>query len=346
LKSINPSGSRVRLDKTDSIFDLLRLVDSQQLKVVQFDEPLPLSLLVSLNEELFARRPDVELRAYGFYNKVCDLSFCSNMFNVRRFRADCLQHATGIDHIAKMPMLESLGIGVFDLTSFAMLADVNANLSELSLLDTKSKKPDLSIISRFHSLRKLSLIGQQKNIAVLSSLRKLEELTLGSITVPTLRMVRDLPLLTSLHLTLGGTKDLSDLHGLHTLKYLELWKILGLEDIKVLSTLIGLQSLFLQELTRVTKIPSCDELINLRRIALDDLKSLTDISELIGAPTLNELSHISSRLSPNEYLPLLKSGKLRYAHVGFGSVKKNNQFKILCEENGVVCGVNRDFAIQ
>lgn len=76
MKSINPSGSRVCLDKSDSLFDVSKLVDSQRLKVVQFSEPLPLSLLESLNEELFARRPDVELRAYGFYRGVCDRLCC------------------------------------------------------------------------------------------------------------------------------------------------------------------------------------------------------------------------------------------------------------------------------
>ena len=346
MKSINPSGSRVCLDKRDSVFDFLKLADSARLKVVQFSEPLPLSLLESLNEELFARRPDVELRVFGFYSGVCDLSFCSRMFNVRRFRADCLQHAVGVEHIAKMPKLESLGLGIFDLTSFAVLKEVNTSLSELFLLDTRSKKPDLSIIARFHSLQKLCIVGQQKNMDVLSSLRTLEELTLGSVTVRTLRMVKELPLLASLRITLGGTTDLTDLHDMHTLKYLELWKILGLEEINVISTLTGLQSLFLQELTRITKLPPCNKLVNLRRIALDDLKNLTDLSALNEASSLSELSHISSKLSPDDYLPLLKNGKLRYAHVGFGSVKKNDYFSLLCRENGVVCGVNSSFAIQ
>lgn len=346
MKSINPSGSRVCLEKSDSVFDLLKLVDSQRLKVVQFNEPLPLSLFESLNEELFARRPDVELRAYGFYKGVCDLSFCSRMSNVKRFRADCLQHAIAVEHIAKMPKLESLGLGIFDLTSFAVLEEVNPNISELFLLETRSKKPDLSIIDRFHSLQRLCLVGQQKNIEVLSSLQTLEELTLGSITVQTLRMVRELPLLASLRLTLGGTTNLTDLHGMHTLKYLEIWRILGLEDINVISTLSGLQSLHLQELTRITELPRCNELVNLRRIALDNLKSLTDISALLEASSLSELSHISSKLSPDDYLPLLKSGKLRYAHVGFGCAKKNDYFKLLCKENGVECGVNPDFAIH
>jgi len=346
LKSINPSGSRVCLDKSDSVLDFLSLADSPGLKVVQFDKPLPLSLLESLNEELFARRPDVELRVYGFYGGVCDLSFCSRMFNVRKFRADCLQHATGVEHIPKMPKLESLGLGIFDLASFKVLEEVNPSVAELFLLETRSKKPDLSIIARFHSLRKLCLVGQQKNIDVLSSVRTLEDLTLGSITVQTLRMIRVLPLLTSLRITLGGTKDLTDLHSMHSLKYLELWKILGLEDLNVISTLTGLQSLSLQELTRITKLPPCNELVNLRRVVLDDLKNLSDLSALTEAPSLSELSHVSSKLLPDDYLPLLKSGKLKYAHVGFGSIKKNDFFKLLCDENEVVCGVNTDFTIQ
>ncbi len=346
MKSINPNGSRVELGKSDSASDVRRFSDSHQLKVVQFSERLPLSLLESLNEELFASRPEVELRVYGFYRDVCDLSFCSRMSYVQRFRADCLQRATGVENIAKMAQLELLGLGIFDLTSLEILEEVNPNLSELFLLETKSKKPDLSAIARFRSLQKLCLVGQQKNIEVLSSLRTLKDLTLGSIKVKTLRVVRDLPMLTSLRITLGGTNDLTELHDLRNLKYLELWRILGLEDIEVISTLTGLQSLFLQELTRITKLPPCNELVSLRRIFLDNLKNLDDLSALVGAPVLSEFSHVFSKLSPEDYLPLLKGGKLKYAHVGLGSVKKNDYFKLLCAENEVICGINSKFAIQ
>jgi protein phosphatase 1 regulatory subunit 7 len=346
MNSINPSGSRICLDKGDSVSDVLKLVDSQPLKVLQFSKPLPQRLLESLNEEFFPRRPDVELRVYGFYGGVCDLSFCSRMLNVRKFRADCLQNATGVEHIPKMQQLESLGLGIYDLDSFKVLEEVNPGVTELFLLETKSKKPDLAAIVGFHSLKRLCLVGQQKNIDVLSSLRTLEDLTLGSITVQSLHMVRALPELSFLRITLGGTNNLSELQNMRTLKYLELWKILGLEDINFISTLTGLQSLFLQELTRITKLPSFNELVNLRRIVLDGLKNLIDISALAGAPSLSELSHLSSKLPIDDYLPLLKTGNLKYANVGFGNIKKNEHLKLLCQENSIVCGVNREFTIQ
>ena len=45
------------------------------LEVIQFSEPIELDTFERLNDLLFAKRDDVELRAYGFYGVKCDLSF-------------------------------------------------------------------------------------------------------------------------------------------------------------------------------------------------------------------------------------------------------------------------------
>jgi hypothetical protein len=52
----------------------------------------------------------------------------------------------------------------------------------LSLAATKSKKPRLQILSRFQSLTHLYLEGQQQGIEILYELKKLEDVTLRSIT--------------------------------------------------------------------------------------------------------------------------------------------------------------------
>jgi hypothetical protein len=45
-------------------------------------------------------RPEVEIRVYGFYSLICDLSFLSQLNNLFRFSADCLHKASGIEHLA------------------------------------------------------------------------------------------------------------------------------------------------------------------------------------------------------------------------------------------------------
>ena len=339
MNSINPNGSRVYLSHDDSLRSILSLVHSPSLKVLQFNQKLPLALLEGLNSEFFTQRPDVELRVFGFYGDVCDLSFCAFMPNVERFRADCLQQAKGVENISKMQRLISLGIGIHNLDSFAFLDAINPRINALWLAQTKSKKPGLSHLSRFKNLQSLCLAGQQKKIETVSQLTSLEKLTLISITLESLDLVRTLPLLNSFDLSLGGTKDLSALTSMTTLKNLELWKILGLDNIEVLSSLIGLETILLQSLTRVASLPSLEKLVNLRKIVLDDMKGLTDISALATAPALSELSHFSSRLPIEEYLLLLRKGTLKTANVGFGSLTKNGKFHTLCEKYSVLNSV-------
>jgi hypothetical protein len=65
---------------------------------VQCSSPIEPTSWDLLDEILFARRPEIELRLYGFHSSVCDLSFLHRTGNVRRFSAACLDSATGDRH--------------------------------------------------------------------------------------------------------------------------------------------------------------------------------------------------------------------------------------------------------
>jgi hypothetical protein len=52
------------------------LAHDPSLKLLQTSGPPEPSTWKLLNDELFARRPDVKLRVFGFYSSRCDLSFC------------------------------------------------------------------------------------------------------------------------------------------------------------------------------------------------------------------------------------------------------------------------------
>ena len=54
-------------------------------RCLQCSEPVEIDTWDLLNEQFFPLRPDVELRVFGFYSLVCDLSFTASMTNVRRF---------------------------------------------------------------------------------------------------------------------------------------------------------------------------------------------------------------------------------------------------------------------
>jgi hypothetical protein len=324
-----------------------QLVADSDIRTLQCSSPVGLDTWDPLNRYLFALRPEIELRVYGFYSLVCDLSFVRRVPNARRFSADCLMQATGVEHLAALENLEALSIGIYSLDNFDFLRQLPSGIKNLSLAATKSKKPQLHILSRFESLTRLYLEGQQQGIGVLSELRKLEDLTLRSITTEGLDYVSMLPQLWSLEIKLGGIKDLSAIANNESIKYLELWQIRGLSDIGVVSSLGGLQSLFLQSLINVREIPDLSKLHDLRRLHLENLKGLEDVSAIRYAPALEEFLHISAQnIQPEMYKDLMSIPTLKYVHVRYGRRKKNEEFKALVLRSGKQADINRDFAFQ
>lgn len=224
-----------------------QLASDPAVKVVQSEvsHPVKASTWELLNEVLLARRPDVELRLYGgVYDSLCDLSFLPCVANVRRFSADCLIRAVGIEHLRSLQNLEELSIGIYRLEDFSFLELIPPGIRSLSLGLTKSKKPRLDALSRFHSLRELHLEGHQGGIEVLSKLPEIEKVRLRSISTENLAYIGDLPKLWSLDIKLGGIRDFSAIENKRSIKYLELWQIRGLSNLSFISSLTGLQFLF------------------------------------------------------------------------------------------------------
>jgi len=297
-----------------------------------------------LNTELFAKRPDVNLRVFALDDNVRDLSFLKLLPNVRRLTIDCL-HGSNIEAVAYLPQMESLGVGIFDLTDFSFLEQIDPeHLITLYLQATRSKSPQITEIKRFQNLKKLGLEGQQKGIGSIAHLHKLEELVLKSVTVPDLNFLTGLERLWSLDISLGGTKNLSALRGSSQIKHLELWRVLGLADLSPISEMMGLQNLFLQALNHVEELPDLSRLTALRRISLDAIKNLRGIDPLLSAPALEEFDHLSALgFTSEQYAPIIAKGALKRLNVGTGSQKQNHLIQVMATAAGISCGLRGSF---
>lgn len=315
------------------------------LKVLQTASPVPPHVWEQLNEGLLKDRPDVELRVYGFYHQVCDLSFLRLVPNVRRLSLDCLQSATGAEHIAATPHLEKLSVGILSLTNFDFLEALDAgDLKDLSLQATNSKKIKLGSIGRFTALERLYLGGQQRDIETIAGLTRLGDLTLGSVTLDSLDFLQGLPNLWSLDIKLGGTTNLDGLRNLKRVKYLELWQIKGLSDLSPISEMTGLQYLFLQALRNVTELPDCSRLTSLRKVHLETMKGLSDLSPLETALNLEELEHFAAKgFTPAHYSGLIAKGTMKRMVVSAGSSRVDEELKKAFTEAGIAPGPLKPF---
>jgi hypothetical protein len=332
LSADRPSPERVEFDDSLSNSEISSLIGDERVRVLQTSEPVRSKTWVQLNGKFFSARPDVQLRVYGFYGSTCDLSFLSTMDNVQDFSADSLRRVHNIEAIALMQSLRRVGIGVFELEDFTFLARLRPDLESIYLGATRSKKPGLRPLERFSELKQLNIEGHRKDVEVVGSLRKIEDLTLRSISVKDFSFLRPLSHLWSLDIKLGGSNDLRALADLENIKYLELWQVRGLAELGPISTLTGLQSLFLQSLPRVTSLPNLERLIRLRRVHLENMKGLRDLAPLCNAPALEELIHIDARgHEPGEYDCLVRKETMKALRVGFGSDSKNNAFRAMLE---------------
>lgn len=345
--TIKVAPSRSQFDDSITQKEIEHLISTPEVRVLQCSTPVSSRTWDLLNNSFFSRRPDVELRVYGFGGSLCDLSFLSRMQNVCRFSADCLLHATGVEHVAALQKLESLSIGIFDLKDFGFLTDTPISLKQLMLGSTKSKKPGLSVLKRFGALATLYLEGQQRDIEVLAELETIEDPTLRSITTPDLSYLKPLNRLWSLDIKLGGISNLTGIEDKWGIKYLELWQIRGLSDISVVSSLSGLQSLFLQSLKHVRRIPDLSRLTQLRRVWLENLRALEDLSALASAPALEEFIHTSAQnFAPTQYEGLLRHSRLRRMLVGFGSERKNRALEVEMSKKGIEKYSHRAFVFH
>lgn len=326
---------RMEVDHSLTRREANRLATDPALKVIQTVGPLPRATWELLDEQLFARRHDVQLRLYGHYREDCDLRITKYVPHVRHLAADSLQTASYVEAIADLPMLDTLSLGIYDLDSFTLLDRLPADLQALTLGQTRSKKPDLESLARFSQLRTVYIEGHTRGIAALGGLTTLEDVTLRSTTTPNLDFLKPLVHMWTLDMKLGGTTNLSAIAGMPGIKYLELWQMRGLRDVGVISELPGLQNLFLQSLPQVAALPTLERLHHLRRVFLENMKGLSDLQALLTAPALEEFAFVDAKgKDPGHLLPALRSPGVRAVVAGFGSLKKNAEFELLRQEHG------------
>lgn len=282
------------------------LTDSQlapldpRCQVVQFCAPLTDQEHIKLARflELY---PQIALRVYG--HGIANVSF--------------------LKHYPNHPRVQ---IEIYRLESIDGFECLSENLESFSLTQTATKKLSLGFLKRFAHLKELALESQNKNIEVLSSLSSLEQLTLRSITLPDLKILLPLKNLWALDLKLGGTRDLHLLPQIGALKYLELWRIKGLQEVNMISKTSTLQNLYLEQLKHVTQLPSFKNLDSLRRVTLNNMNGLADLTAVADAPNLEELTVYSSGgLKPADFKPFVHHPTLKFATIGLTNSRNSEQ---------------------
>ena len=100
----------------------------------------------------------------------------------------------------------------------------------------------------------------------------------------------------------------------------------GLHDLSPVGLIPTLEFLFIQSLRRVTTLPSFARCVKLRRVHLETLKGLTDLTPLLTAASLSQLTILNMpQLQPANVAVLSAHPALREASVILNGQRKNEE---------------------
>lgn len=323
-------------DNNFTVEDASAVIKCLDIKTLQCKKPVNKEIWRLINEKILTVRPDIAVRVYGYYAQVCDLSFLSQLGNVQHLSIDGILESRNVEYLSRLTKLSKLTLDIADLKAFDFLGHINENLTELDIGRTSSKKPNLKVLERFKYLEFLALRGHNKNIEVLSTLSNLSEISLSGITVSNFKFLHKLNELDSLHLDLVKSSDFDSVSTLK-IKSLSVSEIRGLEDLSFISGFQYLQSISLDCLNRVEKFPSLSSEHSLRRLFIDSMKKLTDIKGLYSCVHLEDFIFRNSTtpLSAKDFIPIINLESLKYATIGTGSVKKNDEVDKLINQTKI-----------
>jgi hypothetical protein len=321
--------------------ELDALARDHRLRVVRLRSDAPPATWEALDDRLFRRRDDVILAVDSFFPGGADLSLLRHVPNVRRLcvTSPGKEGITSVESIAMLPHLEALQIGSPAIRSFDFLDVLPPDrLRELRLADTLPHKPSLGPVARFTGLHVLRIEGHSVDLEALASLRSLRQLTLTSVRLSDLTLLRAFRELASFSLAACTVKDVGVLGQLGQLRHLNVFQSKGFEALAFLVGMWSLEMLKLGNLPKVLDFPDLSKLARLRRVSLLNLKRLERLDGLAKAPGLDAYMHLAvpGHWTPEHFRCLLEHPTLREFTAIVGGRKKDAAIRELAARMGKV----------
>lgn len=282
-------------DLTEEAID--EIVEDDRIKWVQIDENLPNSAYQEI-DRFFVRRPDLYFRMFGIGTygniKSFDLSVLSQMPHVSKIRLDGdfteNREAVNLDYLCELQNLKGLHLTLFDRLDYGFIKHLAPDLEELILYaDTmgKSVQFDCDWLTGYQNLKTLFLGKKaKKHIESISRIRSLQSLSLSGIKVENFSFLKEISL-DSFSLSWCGSSDLTALGEISSLRSLELWRIMKLDNLDFIKSLVNLESLKLKDLKHITKLPDFSRLTKLKEIQIDNVPIALETLE----ESVRELMH-------------------------------------------------------
>ena len=256
------------------------IANSSRIKWVQIDENLPDRAYREI-DRILERRPDLYFRIFGigaYGNETFDLSVLRQMPHLTKIRLDGHltenKEAIKLEYLCGLLNIKGLHLTLFDRLDYRFVKDLAPDLEELILYaDTMGKNVqfDCDWLSGFKKLHTL-LLGKKakKNIESIRRIGSLKSLSLSGIKVEDFSFLKGLDL-ESFALLWCGSSNLATLGELISLRKLELWRIMKLDNLDFISSLVNLETIKLQDLKHIRTLPDVSELKRLTDIQISNV---------------------------------------------------------------------------
>lgn len=256
------------------------ITNNSRIRWVQIDENLPDRAYREI-DRILERRSDLYFRIFGigtYGNETFDLSVLRQMPHLTKIRLDGHltenKEAVAPEYLCELPNIKGLHLTLFDRLDYRFVKDLAPDLEELTLYaDTMGKNVqfDCDWLSGFKKLHTLFLGKKaKKNIESTRRINSLKSLSLSGIKVEDFSFLKELDL-ESFALLWCGSSNLATLGELVSLRKLELWRIMKLDNLDFISSLVNLETIKLQDLKHIRTLPDTSRLKRLTDIQISNV---------------------------------------------------------------------------
>ena len=294
-------------------------------------------ILADMNEMCLRFDESLCIRFYGHYSERFDCKFLLKIPNVKCLYIDCLESVDNLQIIKELLNLKSLSIGIFNIQDTEILNSTNLKgLTELKILETKTKAFNLEYLQEFKKLKSLVIGNHTKNIDAIGELSELEILSLCSVKKVPIDFVNKLKKLKTLNLILGSRNNLNEIEK-NQIENLDIVWVRGFNDLSCISKFPKLKTLKIENEIQLFEVQFNNIFLELKDLKILNCKKLDKIIGLKNLPQLNSLIISRTNIDFNNFIRQELPKPLK--HLGFytAKLKVNKDIRIVLESKGYSC---------
>ncbi len=247
----------------------------------------------ALNEACRALGPRIGLY---FYNQPLDGELLTLFPDVEKLQISSHEFVNA-EYVSQLSKLKELTYDAAFCPDPQRLAVMGVErLTDLTIVETPSRKLDLKPLAEAKQLKRLRLMGQYRNVDAIGALTQLSELVLYPARRLDMSFIEDMRGLDALKLAIGALESLESLSHHPTLRDLSFEWVRFLEEIGDLQRFPALERFRLNDQKRVSKLVCGAANTELKHISLGGAPELSEIEGLCELPSLISLSAHSTGL--------------------------------------------------